>query len=429
MATGLKQVRKELGPDALILSTRTVKDGKMGLLGKKYLEITAAIDQHIDNDLKPELPKQPLSAAVTAYQKNSEPQLQSEADEKREDAKPKQDDSSDEDLTFTLTPRKTAPQESENKLPEEFYELQNMVKSLAGEVSKMSSTENQASESSSLPMLGKLEQKLLAGNKNSAIEKILLKHGVNEVTAGILSAYCNEQYKDRNIQQEGEIYTLLHEALAELLTTKDIGLSNGDGQRRIALVGPTGVGKTTTLAKIAAQCLTETTSSIALITIDTYRIAAVEQLKVYGEIMHLPVEIVLTPQEMKKALDKHTDKDVILIDTAGRSPRDILSIEEISTFISDSSQVACHLVVSATTRDDELLEIIQRFGPLNPESIIFTKIDECSNLGVLLNTQTGNSTPVSFVTNGQRVPEDIIEADNLKLAQLILPPPNGTIHE
>lgn len=204
---------------------------------------------------------------------------------------------------------------------------------------------------------------------------------------------------------------------------------SGGDQQRIALIGPTGVGKTTTLAKIAASYLTAHSHSIALITIDTYRIAAVEQLKVYGEIMHLPVDVVITPDQLKRAIEKHQDKDLILIDTAGRSPRDTFCIAELTTFLSPELNIDKHLVLSATTREVELLNTIERFNSLGISNTIFTKIDECSNLGVLLNIQIQNDNPLSYVTNGQRVPEDLVEISENRVAELIMSQHEGHLHD
>ena len=145
--------------------------------------------------------------------------------------------------------------------------------------------------------------------------------------------------------------------------------------------------------------------------------------------MHLPVEVVLTPQQLHDSLEKHHDKDLILIDTAGRSPLDSFSIEELESFFTPELNIENHLVLSATTRDRELLETLKKFSKLPLKSTIFTKVDECVDLGVILNVQARNSSPLSFITNGQRVPEDIIEADNNHLAQLIIPTPNGAINE
>jgi flagellar biosynthesis protein FlhF len=261
------------------------------------------------------------------------------------------------------------------------------------------------------------------------VEDILLSRGITSEAARIISSFANERLTEADRMDVEKIYSVLHDTLADIVTVNPPDFSENTTQKRMAFIGPTGVGKTTTLAKIAAKYLATQSNSIALITIDTYRIAAVEQLKVYGEIMHLPVEIVITPQQLQAALDKHRNKELILIDTAGRSPLDSLSIKDLHMFFPPGLGIDNYLVLSAVTRDNELMEAYSHFQQIPLHSTIFTKIDECSTLGVMLNIQVQKGSPVSYVTNGQRVPEDILEADKKQLAQLIIPSPNGIAHD
>ena len=188
----------------------------------------------------------------------------------------------------------------------------------------------------------------------------------------------------------------------------------------VALIGPTGVGKTTTLAKIAAKFVLEMQVSTALITADTYRISAVEQLKTYSDILGLPLEIVYSSDALQQAIKKHSDKKLILIDTAGRSQYNDFQMKELCDLLSGDSDIEKHLVLSSTTKNRDAEEILAKFGPCQPERVIFTKTDETSSLGLLLNLLYKRKIALSYVTNGQSVPDDIIPASFGKLADMLL---------
>ena len=208
--------------------------------------------------------------------------------------------------------------------------------------------------------------------------------------------------------------------IAELVQTTGSILPQPGEQKRLALIGPTGVGKTTTIAKLAAAFLLAGGKRVAMITIDTYRIAAVEQLKVYGEIMNLPVEVVMSADQLRDVLARHGNKDLILIDTAGRSPKDDVSLNELQNFLDVDPEIEPHLVLSATTRERDLYETYSRFSALSPKSLLMTKLDECESLGVLLNIHLRNNCPLSYLANGQKVPEDLVQADAEGVSALIL---------
>lgn len=317
------------------------------------------------------------------------------------------------------------------QMRQEFDELKSIVKSLAGEISHLS---RRQTENADRPLsAGFGSNKLLVSenrsNSQTAILDLLLSFGTNLKTAETISAFAKDNLNTEDIQDPDKLCIFLQNTISDILEVQAPDFTRVDHQQRIALVGPTGVGKTTTLAKIAAGYLSGYSNSIALITIDTYRIAAVEQLKVYGEIMHLPVDVVLTPAQLEQAIERHQDKDLILIDTAGRSPRDTLSIDELASFLRPDLAITKHLVLSATNREDELAEAIARFSRLGVDFTVFTKIDECINLGVILNTQIHNSAPISYITNGQRVPEDLFAADKKRIAELIIPSSEGKFHD
>jgi flagellar biosynthesis protein FlhF len=193
------------------------------------------------------------------------------------------------------------------------------------------------------------------------------------------------------------------------------------GTRRVvALVGPTGVGKTTTVAKLAANFKLAHGARVGLITVDTYRIAAVEQLKTYAEIIDLPLSVVNDPAEMPRALDELGAVDIVFIDTAGRSPRDEVKIRELAEFLLRAKPDEVHLVLSAVAGQRSLRSAVDRFAMVQIDRLILTKLDEAESLGGILAVLGLYSRPLSYLTTGQAVPDDIEPADRKRLARLIL---------
>jgi flagellar biosynthesis protein FlhF len=195
---------------------------------------------------------------------------------------------------------------------------------------------------------------------------------------------------------------------------------NFDKMRIWSFIGPTGVGKTTTMVKLAAQLSLTITPKITLVTIDTYRIGAIEQLKTYADILKLPMEIAHYPDELKKIIRKWDGQNLLLIDTPGRSPNQQNEIEELKGFLNIYPNIENHLVLSATTKDKDLDRIVHQFSILPIESYIFTKIDETDHFVPIFNQVYRYKRPITYLTNGQRVPEDIELATKSKVANLIL---------
>ena len=221
--------------------------------------------------------------------------------------------------------------------------------------------------------------------------------------------------KDTPLALEG-----LTKYLADNVQMAD-GLELKSRKRKIAaLLGPTGVGKTTTLAKIAAQCVLEKGVSTAFITADTYRISAVEQLKTYADILGLPIAIVYTPDELKEAIQKFRQKQLILIDTAGRSQHNRRQMAELKEFLAVNQNIEKYLVLSATTKNEDAKDILDKFSGCKPDKVIFTKTDETKSLGIILNILRRKEMRLSYLTNGQSVPDDIVPAEAGKLAKLFL---------
>ncbi len=188
----------------------------------------------------------------------------------------------------------------------------------------------------------------------------------------------------------------------------------------MALVGPTGVGKTTTIAKLAANYRLKEKRRVGLITVDTYRIAAVEQLRTYADIIDLPMQVVSTPREMREAVGRMDDLDMILLDTAGRSPKDEVRIQELRAFLTEADADEVHLVLSSVASARVLEQTAERFAAVGTTALILTKLDEATGLGNILPLVRTSRLPLSYLTNGQNVPDDIEVAESMRVARLIL---------
>ncbi|MDR3090154.1 MAG: flagellar biosynthesis protein FlhF [Desulfobulbaceae bacterium] len=481
MTTGLKRIREELGPDALILSTRTRRDGPLGLLGKPILEITAAIDgpagggQAVtpderglltgggpmpkkksrgiqandqasggrldftigaDDDLLAELSaseKNPdVSLAVASSKSSSESALKPKPTAIQPEMRLLFDElavAAQNDAATEATPtpeakpvvRKRGGKGGANAakpLDKEATTASKSARRKGGANGEKTIRDERAAPVHGQPVEARTAAPVLPPPPR--LLAYLRQCGIETATAESLARYAAGRLTKASEDDPLAARACLIEAVQNFISVAPPDFSNPNEQRRIALVGPTGVGKTTTIAKLAAWYMARHSGKLALITIDTYRIAAVEQLKVYGEIMRLPVEVVIDPEHLAACLDKHRDAALILIDTSGHSPQNAEAVAELGQFFTAAPAIEKHLVLSATTRENELLHSLNAFAPLAVERAIFTKIDECSNLGTLLNVQIHNAQPLSFLTNGQRVPEDLLEIDRRLVAELIL---------
>lgn len=412
MASGLQKVKEELGPDALILSTKTIRSGKLGVLGKKVYEITAAVDStwphkggtsSIEVDSSTRKPGDTLTYNSAMQLNRAKPPAPVQTQEEE------------------IPP--TAASTDHSNLQSEVHELKGMIKNLGQEMLRINTSRSLSGTAT--------DQNVSPADDISlqSLQHRLFDYGISGHTAETISGFARDSLTLEDLSDPFKQQQYVEQTIQELIQVNTDIFNEEKRQHRMALVGPTGVGKTTTLAKIAADYISRYSPDIAFITIDTYRIAAVEQLKVYGEIMNVPVEVVLSPEQLEGALLKFRDKDLILIDTAGRSPKDSLCIDELASFLRPDLTIEKHLVLSATTREDELFEVVKRFSVLGIDNSIITKIDECTKLGILLDLQIREKIPYSYITNGQRVPEDIIAVNKAIVTELIMSPGKGIGYE
>lgn len=255
--------------------------------------------------------------------------------------------------------------------------------------------------------------------RQSPLYELLLHNGVDPTIAeNLLQGLPEEEALAAG--NPGIVRQLLRERITNHLNRVEGVHAPETGCKTVAFIGPTGVGKTTTIAKLAASFALTGGHRVALITADTYRISAVEQLKTYADIIGIPIDVVYTPDELKAALYRHRDKRLVFIDTAGRSPHNHYQLAELQALLAVDPYIETHLVMSATTKYADALDTVNCFSACSPQKFLFTKLDETSNLGTIFNLFYQFPTTFSYVTTGQNVPDDIELANPAKLADMLM---------
>jgi flagellar biosynthesis protein FlhF len=363
----IRKVREELGPDAVILSNLEVSGG---------IEIVAAIDY--DEALFDGLGMQGSESNKRTAPTESAP---AEAPQ----PEPVQVMQSSQPTVETATKSKPAVKIEWSQEPT-LVEMRREMESLRGMM------EN------GLTGLAWGEQARRHPQRTRLLREL--------VNMGLSPSLCRELASE---QSEGDYDYMWRKSLGRLaqrLPVSDEDILDEGGV--IALLGPTGVGKTTTIAKLAARyALRHGSQSVALVTTDSYRIGAHEQLRIYGRILNVPVRIANDGHELRETLASLQDKRLVLIDTAGMSQRDVRLSEQIAVIHDGSPQVRSFLVLSATTQYTALDEAVKVFAAAEPEGCFITKTDEASSLGPVLSVVARHQLPVAYVADGQRVPEDL----------------------
>jgi flagellar biosynthesis protein FlhF len=334
----LSQIKTEMGPNAVIVSTRQVKDNTYGLMTKPVVEVTAAVDY---DELKSPQNK-PATAEVPAV------------------------------------PTEVAHADI-NAVGAELSELKGMMKVLL----KVSGVEN---------------------NHSDPLRASLLERGIRENLVDLMLSKLGEKATSQSVK---ELLTKVVRTAPEL--SKQIQM----------FVGTTGVGKTTTIAKLAARAVLNEGLSVALVTLDTYRIGAVEQGRIYAKILGTPFVSVTSPDEFRRALLQFRNRDLVLVDTVGRSASSNEHVTELSKYC-EGVPMNKLLLMPVATRDKEMEQITRTFAPLGIDRMIFTKADEAITAGTVLSHNLLYRTPIAYITNGQRVPEDIVPAGPEKIIAMCL---------
>ncbi len=423
MQEALAVVHREMGKDAVILHTRQVAQRRLlpWLKRKEEVEITAGIGINVRSSRHRTSDRQQVSA---------EPE--DERDSRRLD---NLDTSGGIDLEGDT---EAYLKESDRSEDVSFFDSSTNgdVPSSASDINRTQASALQSRLDATVDVASQLESihKMVAN-----LERVRHVDGAREIPSELFYLYTELIYADVEEELTRELIFRLKkegtpeqlqdtEAVRALLTaTVESEIECTDpifpqpGRRKVvALVGPTGVGKTTTIAKLAANFRLRDGVKMGLVTVDTYRIAAVEQLRTYAEIIDLPMKVVTSPPEMRRALDELAGLDLVLIDTAGRSPRDDLQIQELKSLLSEADVDEVHLVMSLTASLRSIEATAEKFAAASTTSMILTKLDEAAEMGTLLSVSRKVQLPISYLTTGQDVPDDIEPANASRIARLVL---------
>lgn len=428
MQSALRQVKEELGPKAIIISTRTVRKGKTGVFNKPKLEVTAALEAEEGAEeassgqkggSRQPAPVLGTSGPETDVHRRKASRAQAAYSRSRS-GPVSQPEAASNSVPSGGKSRVSNPGEGKKPKPEDNGSYDPALQTIQGEIAELRQMVKDLRSTGAQTGTYPAAPGTVAEAEDPVLDT-LLRRGLEWDVACKAAARFNQEYHPDEVADESRFMEGINSVLAGLITSRDpLWEQQGGDKRRVALLGPTGAGKTTTIAKLAANYLSRVSSRIALVTIDNYRIAAVEQLKIYADIMNIPLEVVTSASHIPTTFARHEDKDLILVDTAGRSPHDEESLQELNSFLSSGTGVENHLLLSATTREQAMQRTINSFQAVGLNGLVFTKMDECEDFGSLFNIHIRNEYPLSYFTTGQKVPEDLMAADGHYLAERLI---------
>lgn len=388
IADAFKEVKRLLGDDAVILSTRTVTTRRwMGLRKHEHVEVMAGKGVNVQRrtPLAPEKPvmKNVPASGPAAYAANSK-----------------------------LTPANAAPGKA---LLESPAANSIAMMNFAGEITTLKS------------MVKELVHEVRHRTTPSVPEELcdfymqLVESEVSEELAGDILRKIQQSARPEQLANVQYVRERMVEQIEKLIPMSGpIERRKVAGPHVVALIGPTGVGKTTTIAKLAANLKLREGKKVGLITIDTYRIAAIDQLRKYADLIGIVLTVVNNPDEMQAAVDSMSDCEYVLIDTAGRSPTDALKLNELGRFLEAARPDEVHLVLSTTCGQRNAELAMEKFAGVRVDKVIFTKVDEAAQLGMLLSVVRKLNKGLSYVTTGQDVPDDIEVGHARRIARMIV---------
>jgi flagellar biosynthesis protein FlhF len=414
----MQKVKSDLGRDAIILNTRKIRrKGLAGFFSKPLIEVVATIDSDISSKPAKQMPPTPVNPAFQSKEEHYDaPSFIHElnANLKQNNQTIGQHNqymatsfnaAADEAIELHIQQplNKAASvisEQSKNEddvdfSPNEIGEIRNMLNKVYDAV-KVDYESNKLSETA---------KSLLERLEKNEVDRVI----INDIKEDIIEQLSLEEQQDQSLVSD-TIFDILNKYIKD---PKPFALNKN--KKVVVFIGPTGVGKTTTLAKLAANMVLNDKKKVGLITSDTYRIAAVEQLKTYSEIIGVPLSIIYSPTEIVNAVKNYDDKDIILLDTAGRSHKDQYQLMELKSLLSSNIDFETYLVLSATTKFSDCVEIIKSYSFLDDFKLLFTKLDETSTFGILLNIAYVTKKPIAYITTGQSVPDDIEIADKVKI--------------
>lgn len=451
MQEALIKVKMDLGSEAVIMSSRKVRPkGLKGLFSKPMIEVVAAID---DDYVRPSKARyQPLQQQLQQQyqpQAQPQPQLQSQIQPQpqfqhvpvtqvpvngqaaAQPVQPVQTGVGAAEGTPVAGIKDEKERNTENR---KIAELEEKVKSMETMLNRIYEAvqKNEPPAGRGTPP-GNTKRETVSDEKtrgkeepNSRIlsEPLISLRGLlfeKDVEPKLIERILDKiRERGGNSLGREEVYNLASRVMTVLLGEPEpIVLPENKKPYVVIFLGPTGVGKTTTLAKIAAD-FTFRQKKVGLITADTYRIAAVEQLKTYAEILNLKVTVVYSPGEIREAIDRLSDNDLILIDTAGRSHKNKEHFDELKALVSAAGADETYLVISCNTSRIAVREILEHYAFIRNYKLLFTKLDETPSPGVILNARYMTGKPLSYTTAGQSVPDDLDIANVKQLVSYIL---------